>query len=158
VKFLGQQSGHFVFRLARPEKQLLLAILKLYPCIPPAHHRLTTPGARTEDESNQRLLDEALADQRKENRRRIESLVNDPERFADMESGCRMTLSSSDVEWLLQVLNDVRVGNWVMLGSPGHGAIDVEVNQKTAPQIWALEVSGHFQVRLLEALRTGKPT
>lgn len=158
MRFLGAQDGKFVFRLAKPEQQLLMAMLKLYPCIPPAHHQLSKLAKHPSKDPNQRLLDEALSEQREENKRLIQAFVNDSERIVETEKGFRLTLSGSDVEWLLQVLNDVRIGNWVLLGSPEEGAPGVEVNEKTAPHIWALEVSGHFQVRLLEALRMGKTT
>jgi len=158
VRFLGAQDGKFVFRLAKPEQQLLMAMLKLYPCIPPAHHQLTKSGKPRGDDPNQRLLDEALFEQRQENKKLIQAFVNDSERIVETEKGFRMILSATDLEWLLQVLNDVRVGNWVLLGSPEDGAPGVDVNEKTAPHIWALEVSGHFQIRLLEALRAGQTT
>ena len=35
-----------------------------------------------------------------------------------MASGLQLTLSGPEIEWLLQVLNDVRVGSWIALGSP----------------------------------------
>jgi hypothetical protein len=99
---------------------------------------------------NQRLLEEAVAEQRAANKKQLQTLLTDPRRFADTETGCRMTLSPADMEWLLQVLNDIRIGSWVRLGSPEERL--EKLTLKTAPHFWAMEMSGYFQSRLLEAL------
>lgn len=57
------------------------------------------------------------------------------------------------MEWLLQVLNDVRVGTWVSLGRP-----DPQTKHKLKPtaknlhRLAIIELSGTFQMVLLEAL------
>ena len=86
--------------------------------MPPAHQLLSKAGRLPDPEANQQLLDEALAEQRAENRRQLQALLADPRRFAHTETGARLSLSPAEVEWLLQVLNDIRVGSWVRLGSP----------------------------------------
>jgi len=70
----------------------------------------------------------------------------------DTESGPRLSLSPSELEWLLKILNDVRVGSWIILGSPEQGMEFKLLNEKTAPDFWAMEMSGQFQMRFLEAL------
>jgi hypothetical protein len=50
----------------------------------------------------------------------------------------------------MQVLNDVRVGSWVILGSPDKKP--AELNATTAPHFLAMEMAGYFQMQLLEAL------
>ena len=58
------------------------------------------------------------------------------------------------MEWLLQALNDIRVGSWLALGSPdGPVEILAALTDKTAPDFWAMEISGHFQAVLLAAVR-----
>ena len=64
------------------------------------------------------MLDEALAEQRKENKQLVEKFLADADRFQETEGDVRMTLTAGEIEWLLQVLNDVRVGNWILLGRP----------------------------------------
>ena len=57
------------------------------------------------------------------------------------------------MEWLLQVLNDVRVGSWLTIGSPEElTQLTAALNEKTAPYFWALKVADHFLVGLLHAL------
>jgi len=52
---------------------------------------------------------------------------------------------------LLQVLNDVRIGSWIELGSPERPL--EALGAKTAPAVWAMEMAGAFQMSLLELLR-----
>ena len=61
-------------------------------------------------------------------------------------------LTPSELEWLLQILNDVRVGSWIILGSPEQAMEFKLLNEKTAADFWAMEMSGQFQMRFLEAL------
>ena len=60
--------------------------------------------------------------------------------------------SGSELEWLLQILNDVRVGSWIILGSPEQAMEFKLLNEKTAADFWAMEMSGQFQMNFLAAL------
>jgi hypothetical protein len=158
VKLLRIERGNFVFHLGKRERRLLLAVLSRYPLVPPAHQSLSKAPVAVGSEPDQRLLDEALAEQRLENQRHLQALLKDAQRFKEVEHGCRLTLSAGDVEWLLQVLNDVRVGSWIMLGVPEKDLGDFELNETTAPHAWAMEIAGLFQMHLLEALSSGGAT
>lgn len=80
----------------------------------------TYAGATADDPANQALLDEAHGGAHGKGGEQVEGLLNDPSRLASDEKGCRLTLSQEDIEWLLQVLNDVRVGSWLKAGcGPG---------------------------------------
>ncbi len=141
-----------VFHLGQREKQLLLALLKLYPCVPSAHHSITKSALLRDHESIQRLLDEALAEQRAENKRQLRALLADSRRFRRTKTGWLLSLLRSEAEWLLQILNDIRIGSWITLGSPEAGVELAVLNAKAVPHFWAMEMSGHFQMQLLEAL------
>lgn len=152
MKLLRVTKGNFLFQLGKREKHLLLQVLHLYPRIPPATFRLSKSSRLPDAEANQRLLEESLAEQRAENRKILQAFVTDPRRFTDAEAGVRLSLSPSELEWLLQILNDVRVGSWIILGSPEQGVEFKLLNEKTAPDFWAMEMSGQFQMRFLEAI------
>jgi hypothetical protein len=130
------------------EKEVLWQLLRLYPRIPPNYQRLTK--AAEKDEASQRLLDEALAETRAENKSALQGLLRDPKRLSEQGGSWRLKLSNGDLEWLLQVLNDIRVGSWIHLGSP-ETPLKV-LNGETAPDVWAMEIAGSFQIRLLESL------
>jgi hypothetical protein len=51
------------------------------------------------------------------------------------------------------VLNDIRVGNWVILGSPEHKP--AELTAAKTPHFLAMELAGYFQIPLLQALMGG---
>jgi len=128
-------------------------MLRLYPVIPSAHQRLSKkPGAPDE---SQRLLDEALAEQRKENKKQVEALLADTKRYTETDKGLELNLTATEIEWMLQVLNDVRVGNWILLGSPEEHprlASDAEM----APRVAAMEIAGGLQMLFLDAIQHGR--
>ncbi len=143
MKLLRLQKDRYIFLLGKPESELLTLILRLYPIIPPAHQRLSKSSAPV-NEANQRLLDEALAEQRNENKKLVESFLADTKRFKVAEVSTQMTVTAGEMEWLLQVLNDVRVGNWILLGSPAIDPLDLAPTNPNAPRLLAMELAASF--------------
>jgi hypothetical protein len=152
VKLLRVTKSNFLFHLGKRERHLLSQVLRLYPRVPAATFRLSKSGKLPDAEANQRLLNESLSEQREQNRKTLKAFLTDPRRFTDTESGSRLSISPSELEWLLQILNDVRVGSWIILGSPEQAMEFKLLNEKTAADFWAMEMSGQFQMRFLEAL------
>ena len=150
MKLVQATKKRFVFHLGQREQRSLEQLLKRYPCVPPAHHVLSKSGRLPDAKGNQRLLDEALAEQRADSKKRLQALLADPQRFARTETGARLSLSHVEAEWFLQVLNDIRVGSWVILGSPDSRPADLTA--ENAPYFLTMEMAGHFQMQLLEAL------
>jgi hypothetical protein len=153
VKRIRSAKDKFVFHFNRSETKLLSGLLRLYPCIPPAHQPLSKGSKLPEPDSSQRLLDESLAAQRAHNARQLAAWLGDPRRFVEDDTGCKLWLSSADLECLLQVLNDIRVGSWVRLGSPEDKLEKLEAASATNKKdFWAMEMAGFFQMSLLEAV------
>jgi hypothetical protein len=150
LKLIRTTRKSLLFQFGRRERALLLTVLQLYPRIPPAHQRLSQSARVPDPEGAQHLLDEALAEQRAENRKQLQALLTDPKRFTEKKTGLWLRLSFADAEWLLQVLNDIRVGSWIFLGSPAEGSR--VLTEQTAPHFWVMEMAGYFQSTLLEAL------
>ena len=150
MKLRRANQHDFVFQLSPREQELLFDTLKLYPLVPAHHHRLTRSAA-AQSEENQHLLEAALAEQRAENRRHVEALLTAPERLQKYQTNFLLRLTPVEMEWLLQVLNDIRVGSWLELGEP---------DQDKPPQITgenfrfalALEVAAGFESVFLAAL------
>ena len=148
MKLIGTEKDQLLLQFGRREKELLQTLLQRYPRVPPSHHKLSK--SPTLDPANQHLLDEALAEHRAENHKQLSSLLTDPRRWTEHHPGWRLSLARGEVEWLLQVLNDIRVGSWVLLGSPEE---HLEVlDENTAPHVWAMEIAGSFQMALLHLL------
>jgi len=152
VKLIQRQEDAFLFDIGKREKRLLLEVLNLYPLIPAAHHRLSkaTDASRLSD--NQRFLEEALGERKQQNKRQLLAMLSDERRIKDTDSGCRLTLDSSQIEWLLQVVNDIRVGSWLILGEPDErNGKRIELNNQNARYYAAMEFCGYFQMALLDA-------
>jgi hypothetical protein len=153
MKRIGADEKAIVFRLGARERNVLVQILNAYPVVPPTHQPLSKELKDPEVAECQRLLDEALAEQRAENKRHLQGWLAAPERFQKTKSGYRFTLERADSEWLLQVLNDIRVGNWLRLGAPEGGELMLRRLSSKGLPIWmAMHLSGYFQMTILEAL------
>lgn len=157
MKFLKHADGCYVFRMGRKERELLTQVLARYPCIPQGHFKLRKPGEPTppEDE-HQKLLDEALEDQRLQSRRMVAELINSPTRFETQKVGVLFRLTEGELEWLLKVLNDIRVGCWLRLGSPTKDRpLGSNLTLEGLKELVALEIASTFQTVLLEAAERG---
>jgi hypothetical protein len=142
----------FVFHISRREKVVLLATLKLYPLLNASYHQLSR-DTKTTGQSEQQWLEEAMEQQRQDHKKRLGQFCNNDRRFfKDGKDDILLTLTGEQMEWLLRVLNDIRVGSWVRLDRP-----ELEAAQKTgltgtqARLLTAMELSGYFQAALLEA-------
>ena len=130
---------------------MLGEVLHLYPRVPANHHRVSKGAPSDATKESQHLLDEALAEQRRDHKKQIVNLLHHPERFETTAKGeIKLSLLRAEAEWLLQILNDIRVGSWLNLGSPEdiHRAPD----DASGADFWAMEIAGFFQAQLLEAL------
>ena|ERR1041385_3300780 len=150
MKLLRANPDQFVFQIGQRERGMLAEVLRMYPLVPPAHYHLAPSGQPAEGDT-QRLLDEALAEQRRENREKVQAMLDAPGRFRETSRGLELNISPAQIEWLLQVLNDVRVGCWLQLGEPD----DVELPplERPAALYWvAMEFCGLWESLLLAAL------
>ena len=70
-----------------------------------------------------------------------------------------LRLSGHDVEWMLQVFNDLRVSHWMLLGCPNEADLkDEKWTEAQLPSVWSMGLCGMFQSVLLQALNgSGKP-
>jgi hypothetical protein len=151
VKFLKLECEAFIFQLNKREKTSLLDVLQLYPVVPVSHHQISQ-FANAPDTEHQKLLEEALAEHRNENKRALEAMIKDPNRFQEVPGGHLLSLTSAQLEWLLQVLNDIRVGSWLRLGSPDEKrGKRITLSVKNARNLWSMELAGHFEYILLSA-------
>ncbi len=143
-----------IFRMNEREEGLLLAMLRLYPVLENSHHRISRdPKAGASAE--QRLLEESMGQQRAAHRRKVEALFHNPQRFFKDALGERhLVLTAAQLEWLLQVLNDIRVGNWVRLGCPDlEKPAAMNMARASARALQAMHICGEFQLALLEAVK-----
>ena len=156
MKLIRTKRDKFVFEISQSEKRLLFDVLKLYPLISAIHHRLTKSARTAKHDENQQLLEESLAAQREENRKNVRAMLDEPGHFKAAASGFQLTLSGPEIEWLLQVLNDVRVGSWIALGAPDpESGKKILFNEKLLPHFRMMELAGAFEMVFLDALTAG---
>jgi hypothetical protein len=152
MKLIRASQDQFRFELSQEEKNLL-NILQLYPLVPAAHHRLSKGRQIPNREENQQLLEESMKAQREENRKKVVELLNEPKRFTECAAGYRTKFTRGEIEWLLQVLNDIRVGCWLALGSPDeHPEMKQGMSNQTMSQIATMEIAAFFQMGFLHAV------
>ncbi len=153
MKRLDADGNPFRFQLAAQEMELLIGLLSLYPVAPAAFHKLN--GDQTARvQAAQVELEEALTERKAENQRQLHTLLQTDECLQRVPPDCTLTLTSTRMNWLLEVLNEVRVGSWLRLGQPDspERLRLAQSNEANLRPLWAMELSGYFQTALLEAL------
>jgi hypothetical protein len=150
VRLIRRDQNRLLFHLGRREKDLLVQLLSNYPQTPPGSHKLSRQSKI--EPGNQQMLDEALVEDQAEHKKQWLALLSDTARWTEHQQGWKLSLGEGEVEWLLQVLNDIRIGSWIRLGSP-ENIVEV-VNAETAPHLWAMEIAGSFQMALLHVLES----
>ena len=155
MKLLSRDDNRCVLQFTTQEKDLLLGLLPQYPKLPADHHQASRNGDA--DADVQALLADALTEQRKKNRAAAQSLLADTARFEPEGEDWLLTLTDAEIEWFLQVLNDLRVGSWLALDSPQQdddgSYINFEnVTAENVTDIWTMEICGALQYELLKAL------
>ena len=154
MKLIRRDGESFLFHISKREKGLLFEVLKLYPLIPIAHHRVSQAAAAPRVLESQKLLESALADRTRENKRQLLAMLNQEARLQETDGAQRLKLSAPQMEWLLQVLNDIRVGSWLILGQPDEKkGKPIELNDENARYYAAMEFCGLFQMTLLDAFQ-----
>jgi hypothetical protein len=155
MNLVESDGKNFVFELRQRERELLMAILKMYPLLNPDYHHVSKRKGDAKITESQALLHEAMAGEQATNKKAVAEFFEDANWKPANKGASQVTLSAEKVEWLLQVLNDVRVGSWVKLGKPDPQKGDkVDSKIENIPYIGAMELSGVFQSILLEALES----
>ena len=150
---LEKRGDDFELVLVEREKEIFLSILDLYPRTPADHHRLTETVASPELENTRKLLDESIKIGRKEARKKLDGWLAEDDRFVSLKERVRLKIKADEIEWLLQVLNEIRVGSWVRLGAPETDLEMTNITPKNAADFGVMSMSGFFVMLLLEAMR-----
>jgi hypothetical protein len=157
-KKTGPGPAISVYQISKHEVEWLLAVLRFYPQINSDYHQITQ-GVASEIVAGQQLLEEAMSQRRAEHKRKLDKFLATPGRFRqEAPDQFRLTLEPGQMEWLLQVLNDVRVGCWVKLGRPElEPMFQRKLTMEESRAMSALELSGFFQMVFLGAYENAEP-
>ncbi|MGV3774610.1 MAG: hypothetical protein ACO1QB_17050 [Verrucomicrobiales bacterium] len=154
MKLLNKDGDQFVFLVGKRERSMLLQLLQYYPMIDSGHFRPRT-NRKSKELLDEKLLEEALAETRAENKRLLKDMLAETDRFVDNEIGFKFRVKRSELEWLLQILNDIRVGAWAKLGSPDPKLeTDMILKEEYDPLQVTMNLAGFYQSAFLHAIMT----
>ncbi len=148
------EGSRAVFALKPREKEWLEFLLDQYPVVPTGHHQLSRTAGEAEFSEEKVLLDEAADEARKENRGLIRRFLAELNRLDSVDGSFELTIEAAQVDRLLEVLNDVRLGCWVLLGRPDPDQRR-EYNREDEGELrlaLSLDLAGLFQAKFLAAL------
>lgn len=154
MKLVQRQGGRLVFSIANRERIFLERLLTFYPMQPDPRPPLTRdPESRFHLADAEVLLHESLKEQSRDAVEWVKLRFTEGETLVKAKSGWRLTLEESDVERLLQILNEMRVGAWHRLGSPEDLREDsLAASPTQAPFFAIMTLAGQFEIILLQAL------
>lgn len=153
VKEKEPDQRWFVFQLDKQEMECLLTALGYYPVLELYYQPLSRHAGV--DEEKQRLLEEVTRDRRNDRKKEVHAFLSNPKYFHwDSPGHYRLTLTPLEVEWLLQVLNDIRVGCWSHLGSQELDQMTEEnLDEEQCRERAIMDLCGYFQMGLLQAFK-----
>ncbi len=175
MKLRRRDALALVFELDRRECEVLGYLLRRYPVLDPQWHQIARPEHLGALKAEQEMLTEAMTAEQSSNRRRVAIFIkerlggggdDEAELTGDGSSGKGggtrasrriVRIPREEADWLLQVINDVRVGSWVRLGCPEEAAMHTPaLAAKSITDYTAMEIGGLVQSLLLEALNPGR--
>lgn len=153
IRFTAK-TGVFSFRLAAHEQMILRALLAEYPALRGARSPIQ-PGEDEKVAGQQQLLEECLDERRKQMRLELDEFLTSGERLKPdprVKETWLLRLDAHGIDWMLEILNDVRVGNWVALGKPDPQERIELTSMEQMRHASAMEVCGILQSLLLHAV------
>lgn len=155
MRLTRQRDGGLTLHLTAKERPLLETVLDRFPVVPVNFSRLTRDASGPDKQSlleAETLRRESWTEQVRETCERL-GHVRKRLTWPPPDKCATLRLKTDEVEMLLQVLNDVRVGSWIQLGCPdplpepftGEGE-ETELPRRL------LDLAGLFESLLLQAL------
>lgn len=128
---------------------MLILVLSQFPLLD-QDQQISKFGDDDELKDAQLLLNEAMMERRKEARRDLEKWMRAKDRFNHTDKGEELAVLHEETDWLLQILNNVRVGAWQHLGEPEEMADALRsATEESIRYLTLMEMAGNFQSVLL---------
>lgn len=155
VRIREKPSGlrWFVFHLGKQEVECLEAALGFYPLLEIVYQPLSRSGSVGRDK--QELLDDITRDRRTVRKKEIlEFLSNSKNIRWDAPGTYRLALTMEQADWLLSVLNEIRVGCWNYLGCPELNKLNErEMDDEQCRERAIMDLCGYFEMGFLEPFK-----
>jgi hypothetical protein len=152
MKLVRHNKDGRAYQLNQKEADCLRSLLQQFPITANVPAQISRTDADPETVEREKLLNESLAEHRKELKQQATNLLA-AKKFKKVEKGYWLTLNLEEHEILLQILNDIRVGSWRVLGEPE------DLEPETLPPserelvfYTLMELAGYFEAALLHAV------
>ncbi len=157
MRLLSRNHDGCTFLIGKKARRILLELVQRYPVTSASYQRERTEALKIVPDGETELLEEALGQARKQNRRELETILKNPDSWAEDKRGIQLSLTPEHLEIMLQILNDVRVGSWVRLGCPTdlESPTTVNISEDNIELAWAINMAAWFQMGFLEAQKRG---
>ena len=140
------------YQLDQLEVECLRSLLRQFPITADVHARISRTDADPKSIERETLLNESLVEHRRELKLQAMNLIG-AGKFKRREKGCLLTLNPEEREILLQILNDIRIGCWHVLGEPEELEPEKPAQtEKEAVFYNLMNLAGYFEVAFLHAL------
>lgn len=152
MKLLHRNGATLVVVWTQSEKTLLEALAGIYPVHQPELRAMSRESGDVLPEGAEAWLHAARAAELAEQRAWLAKALA-PENLVATETGWQQELSADEAEWLLQILNNIRVGAWERLGRPDElPRVAQLMSQGANAHAWLMMLAGDLQMGLLLAL------
>lgn len=155
MKCTRKGDGRFDMSLDQEEWQALKDLVTQYPKTPADHHSLTSKDDPDPDlKQSDDWLKESSGTHQSERLRQLNAWIHSihPVKMKDPPT-YTLELDPPKADWLIEILNDIRVGCWLNLGCPTPDDLTgAEWRKEEWASIWAMELSGMYQSVLLKCL------
>jgi len=155
VKLISHDENRFVLRLDKREHDALMAVLGLRAHLPRKNPSLmadTVVDAKLKEAESD--LHTALEENRRDLSNALARLMEDPEKVSTQGRGKLLKMEASELDLILQGLNDARIAAWESLGSPDFDQGQrPEVTEDNFLGLWTIQATDLFQSFLLAVLR-----
>jgi len=152
MKPVRQNKAGRAYLLNQQEADGLRSLLHQFPITATIPARISKTDADPEAVEREKLLNESLGEHRKELKQQATKLLA-AKKFKKVAKGYWLTLNPEEHEILLQILNDIRVGSWYMLGEPEDLEPETPPPSERESVFYNLmNLAGYYEAELLYAI------
>ena len=159
MKCIRQTPNEVQFELREREAELLGFVLGSFPMAIEGWPQDPKAPKIPASQPDPALLLEALRERKVSNQQEVRLFVEESLRLNATTGTAHWTVSTQRMDWLLQVLNEVRVASWYRLGCPEEDLDELfaRMNPEQMQDFIRFFFSGEVISRLLDALETPEP-
>jgi hypothetical protein len=147
MKLVKQSRNGFQYQLSEEEAHSLCLLVQQFPITAFLPVKISKTDSKAAE--REKLINESLAAHRDELKKKAARLVSgDKFKIADGDQFFRVNMEER--ETMLQILNDIRVESWRMLGEPENIDINIlDLPQEKARHYHFMHLAGYFEHHFL---------